>query len=269
MRLKRGLCAATIILALCAAGRVTAQTAAPADASAASAPTVAVPSGLPHVLGITPFRMTYHVLRDGWHLGNAVFTLQETDGTWQFQSRARASGLAALFLHSTFSESSHFKLNAGVLEPLAYAYTDSGNPEHDERIAFDWNKGEATDRKGDDTKRLPLARGMLDRLTAQLELSRELSAGVQLVDTFYVVNGGEIKRYHLVRRGHDEIVTPAGNFETVRIARKDPKSKRITTFWLAPKYQWLPIKIEQREPGKATITFVLNKLHWLAKSAGK
>lgn len=265
MHLRAGVWSAVLLLLACAGGR-----AAPAGAPApGSAPAVPVPANLPHVLGITPFSMSYHVLRDGWHLGNAVFTLQKNDGTWEFHSRARASGLASLFVHSTFTESSRFTLRDGVLQPLAYTYTDSGKPEHNEEISFDWARHEAKDTKGSETKVLPLARGMLDRLTAQLELSRELSAAVQLPAAFVVVNGGKIKRFHLRKSGRDEIATPAGNFETVRMVRADPESKRVTTFWLAPKYQWLPIKIEQREPGKATVTFVLTRLHWLAKTGGK
>lgn len=269
MQLGRSAWAAPILLLAWAAARAAPAAATRAAPAASAAPAVTVPAGLPQVLGITPFRMDYHVLRDGWHLGNAVFILEKHDDAWEFRSRAHASGLAALFVRSTFSESSRFTVRAGVLHPMDYTYTDSGKPRHDERIVFDWDRHQAKDTKGGDTKALPLARGMLDRLTAQLELSRELSAGVGLPDAFVVVNGGEIKRFHLERRGHDEIATPAGNFETVHVVRKDPKSKRVTAFWLAPKYQWLPVKIEQREPGKATVTFVLTKLQWLAKPAAE
>lgn len=266
MQLTRSICMATILLLPALASAAPPAPPTTAAGAASNAPVVSVPAGLPKVLGITPFRMTYHVLRDGWHLGNAVFTLDRDNGTWRFRSRAHASGLASLFVHSTFSESSRFAIHGGVLTPLLYTYTDSGHPAHDERIDFEWNARQAIDTKGDDTKVLPLARGVLDRLTAQLELSRELSAGAALPDAYVVVNGGELKHYHLQRRGSDEIATPAGNFETVRIARIDPQSKRVTTFWLAKKDQWLPVKIQQRAPGKATVTFVLDKLQWLAKT---
>ena len=33
----------------------------------------------PAALDIAPFKMRYRVLRDGWHLGNATFTLLPTD----------------------------------------------------------------------------------------------------------------------------------------------------------------------------------------------
>jgi hypothetical protein len=219
---------------------------------------------LPSALDIAPFKMRYRVLRDGWHLGNATFTLQPAEsGTWMFESTASASGLASLFVHSSFSEKSHFTLHAGELRPLSYSYIDSGNPGHDENIVFDWVKDLAYDTKDKKTRRVAIRAGILDRLSAQLFLSRHLSLGLELPDAIYIAKDGKIKRYHFKRQGKDLLATPAGDFETVIVMREEPESKRRTIFWLAPKYQWLPVKMQQREPGKATITFVLSKLTWL------
>ena len=90
-----------------------------------------------------------------------------------------------------------------------------------------------------------------------------MSLGLKLPDAIAIVNDGKIKRYHFKRRNRDVLATPAGDFETVIVMREDPESKRRTIFWLAPKHQWLPVKMQQREPGKATITFVLTKLTWI------
>ena len=219
---------------------------------------------LPDALDIAPFKMRYRVLRDGWHLGNATFTLRPAESdTWVFESNASASGIASLFVHSSFSEKSHFTLHAGELRPLSYRYTDSGNANHDESIRFDWVKNLAYDTKDKKTKRVAIKPGILDRLSAQLFLSRRLSLGLKLPDTISIAKDGKVKHYHFKRKGKDVLATPAGDFDSVIVMRQDPESKRRTIFWLAPKYQWLPVKIQQREPGKATITFVLSKLTWL------
>lgn len=219
---------------------------------------------LPATLDIKPFRMRYRVLRDSLHLGNATFTLHPAaSGTWIFDSKASATGLASLFVHSSFSEESHFVVHNHLLRPLSYRYTDSGNSSHDESIRFDWVKHQAYDRKDGKVHQVTLRPGALDRLSAQLSLSRQLSAGQPLAKTLFVVNDGKLKRYHFKRKGKDLLATPAGSFATVIVAREDPDSKRTTIFWLAPKYFWLPVKMQQREPGKATVTFVLSKLTWL------
>lgn len=242
----------------------TAPATATAPASVANPP--AAIAQLPARLNITPFKMRYRVLRDGWHLGNATFTLKPAeDGTWLFQSKASASGLASLFLHSTFGERSHFTLHDHQLQPLSYTYTDSGSPSHNETINFNWTTGQALDTKGNQTKRIKLAPGILDRLTLQLALSRQLAAGLPLRPVWAAINGGKLKHYHLARKGKDVLATPAGDFDTVIVVRGVPGAKRTTTFWFAPKYEWLPVKMQQRQTGKATVTFVLSKLTWIQK----
>ncbi len=213
----------------------------------------------PGRLAIHPFRMRYLVLRNGWHLGNAIFTLMPGENSWEFHSTAKASGLAALFIGATFSETSRFRVNNGRLQPLAYAYTDSGNKSHDERIVFDWRRGEALDFKGAKRKIFNIEPGVLGRATAQLDLSRRLLAGKRPGGSYRIVNGGKLGTYRLTRKKNTAIATPAGNFKTVVLERKDAQSRRTTTFWLAGKLQYLPVKIRQSAPGKATVTFVLAK----------
>ncbi|MGH8127564.1 MAG: DUF3108 domain-containing protein [Gammaproteobacteria bacterium] len=249
-----------------ATARTTIPATVPSTTRAAVSATANTMARLPARLNVTPFEMRYRVLRDGWHLGNATFTLKPAeDGTWLFESKASASGLASLFVHSTFGESSHFTLHDHQLQPLSYTYTDSGSPSHNESINFNWTTGQALDTKGDKTAQIALDPGILDRLTLQLALSRQLAAGLPLRADWTAINGGELKHYHLVRKGKDVLATPAGDFDTVIVVRGTPKSKRTTIFWFAPKYEWLPVKMQQRQTGKATITFVLNKLTWIQK----
>lgn len=225
-------------------------------------------AALPAALGIPAFRMTYRALRNGWHIGTATFTLERDGGGWHFYSVAHATGFASWFFHSTYRESCRFVMADHEIRPLLYSYTDSGRRDRDETIRFDWSADEARDTNGGHAKTLRLAPGMLDRLSAQLEISRELAAGGPLADPYLIVNGGEIKRYHLQRGKRTQITTPTGNFETVMVVRSDPDSGRANRFWMAPAYAWLPVKMQQIEPGGATYTFVLDHLEWLAGKAG-
>lgn len=234
-----------------------------------AAPSVPVPASaartamLPVVLGIPAFRMTYRVLRNGWHIGSATFTLERENGVWHFYSEAHASGIASWFVHSSFRESSRFTIVNREIRPLVYSYTDSGRKDRDETIRFDWATDLAHDTRNGRTKTLAIAPGVLDRLSAQLEISRELAAGGPLADPYRIVNGGEMDIYHLRRGKRGEIATPAGKFQTVLVVRSDPDSGRANRFWMAPGYAWLPVKMQQIEPGEATYSFVLDDLEWL------
>ena len=233
-------------------------------AFAATAPSAATSGAvLPVGLGIPAFKMHYQVLRNGWHIGGANFTLQRRDGAWHFHSKAQPSGIVSWFVSATFTESSRFTIVDRRIRPLEYRYTDSKSPDHNEHIRFDWLSGEAHDKKGEDETSVPIQPGMFDRLSAQLAISRQLDAGLALLSPFRIVHDGEVDEYHLKRTHSGKTDTPAGTFKTVLVIRKEPGSKRENKFWLAPDYAWLPVKMQQIEPGDATYTFTLARLKWL------
>ena len=66
--------------------------------------------------------------------------------------------------------------------------------------------------------------------------------------------------FRLHAAGKEKLKTSAGKFDTVEVARKDEKKNRTTTFWLAPKLDYLPVQMQQTEPGKATISLVLTEI---------
>lgn len=207
--------------------------------------------------------MRYNVLHGGFKAGEATFSLSRDGDDWLYQWRAHPTGLASLFVHSTFREASRFSVVGGRLRPLSYAYTDSGRPDRDETIRFDWDDRTALDTNDGRTKHIPLSRGMLDRIASQLAISRRLAAGLPLPTTYQVINGGRLRTYTVRELRREKIHTPAGEFDTVVVQRSDSDSDKTFVFWLAPKYAWLPVRLEQREPGKTTDTSVLTRLQWL------
>ncbi|MGH8274460.1 MAG: DUF3108 domain-containing protein [Gammaproteobacteria bacterium] len=238
--------------------------AAPGAFSAPAPPITTAAASLPATLAIPAFHMTYRVLRGSLHIGTAQYTLERNGRSWYFHSEAHATGLAGIFFHSTFRESTRFTIADRLIRPFAYAYSDSGDKSHDETIRFDWANGKALDTQNGKTKTPALAPGRLDRLSAQLAISRRLAAGVPVTVPYHIIKGGEVDTYHLVRKKNETITTPAGKFETVLVVRDNPGSKRTTRFWLAPKYAWLPVKMQHVSPGDATYSFILEKLQWLA-----
>lgn len=216
-------------------------------------------------LAIPAFKFHYQVLRNGWQIGAADFILEREENAWHFHSRAWPTGIASWFVDATFTESSRFAIVDHRIRPLEYRYTDSKSPDHNEHIRFDWASRVARDQKGKhESESVAIKPGVLDRLSAQLRITRQLAAGIPLGEPFLIVHDGEIVKYHLHRKKPEKINTPAGTFKTVLVVRKDPDSKRENRFWLAPKYAWLPVKMQQYEPGDATYTFTLDHLKWLA-----
>lgn len=207
------------------------------------------------------YHATYSVNRNDLHIGDAQFSLtHNANGTYAYKSVTQASGLASLFFSDVITELSYFEVNGSRLQPLLYRYNNT-NHHHDreQTIHFDWNKSVAYSSDGDHHHTFPIKIGILDRALAQLTLSVDMAAG-QLPETYTVLDHNKINSFHLQRVGKATLETPAGKYDTVKVARDDTKKGRVTTFWLAPKLDYLPAQMRQTEPGKATITLVLTEI---------
>ncbi|MGA9853670.1 MAG: DUF3108 domain-containing protein [Gammaproteobacteria bacterium] len=192
---------------------------------------------------------------------NAHFTLtRNPDGTYTYQSVTKTAGLVALFRNDVVTETSHFKVMDGKLQPLQYTYEHTGkNKEDKENIQFDWVKDVAVSNEDGKQHTLPIKSGIYDRLLAQLAISMDFAADRDVED-YPVLDHNEINIYHMLRQDNTDLKTPAGNYETVVIARRAPHKDRVTTFWLAPKLNYLPVQMEQTEPDKTTISLVLTDI---------
>jgi Protein of unknown function (DUF3108) len=208
------------------------------------------------------YQATYSVGFGSLRAGTASFSLSKNaDGTYTYKSLTKSAGLAALFLNDVVSETSHFEVMDGKLRPLQYTYEHTGkDKDNKETIQFDWAKGVAYTEEDGKQKSLPIKAGIYDRLLAQLAISMDLQAGL-VVEDYPVLGHGEINVYHMLRQDNTDLKTPTGNYETVVIARRAPHKDRVTTFWLAPKLDYLLIQMEQTEPEKATISLTLTDIH--------
>lgn len=209
------------------------------------------------------YHATYAVNRNNLHIGNAEFSLtRAANGTYDYQSVTQASGLASLLFSDVITEISYFAVYDGRLQPLLYSYTHAGHGhDRDQTIRFNWARHLAESTDGDEHKNFPIKPGVYDRALAQLAISIDMAQG-RLPENYRVLDHGEWQNYHMQRAGQARIRTSAGEFDTVKVARNDAKKNRVTTFWLAPKLDYLPVQMQQTEPGKATITLELTEIRF-------
>ena len=216
------------------------------------------------------YQATYSIGRNDFRIGDASFSLtQNQDGTYTYTSVSKAAGLVSLFVSDVVTETSRFKVMDGELQSLQYTYEHTGNDkDKKENIRFDWDKHVAHSNEGGKQHTLPLTAGTYDRLLAQLAVSVNLEAG-KTVGEYRVLDHNEISIYHMQPQGDTDLKTPAGEYKVIDMVRKVPKKNRVTTFWLAPKLDYLPVQMQQTEPGKATISLVLTDITFGTSRAGK
>lgn len=212
----------------------------------------------PASAALTPFTAEYEVNRGSLHIANTTFSLRATDsGGYVYQSVTRPVGLIALFRDDVITESSSFIVQGDGLRPVRFAYRHDGSDKNrGQTLEFDWSSGIAhSDYRGDRSV-IKLAPGMLDRFLVQLALMRDLAVD-ELPAEYRAIDRGLVKTYKLLQTGAASVKTPAGTFETVVVQRED--DGKALLFWCAPELGYLPVKMEQREPDKSTITMKLKR----------
>ncbi len=205
------------------------------------------------------YHASYAAYRNSLRIGNADFALtRDPAGSYIYQSVTRPAGLVALFVSDVVTETSRFAVENGRLQPLRYAYSHtSDDRKNTESIRFDRHKGLAYGDDNGKRRTLRLPSNVYDRLLAQLAISLD-SARNQLAGSYRVLNHNKIRTFNLQRGSPALLHTPAGAYQTIEVSWHDDRHKaRVTAFWLAPKLGYLPVRMRQTEPGKATISLVL------------
>ena len=86
-----------------------------------------------------------------------------------------------------------------------------------------------------------------DKLLYQLTLMRDLQNDRKEL-AYLIPDRGELKIYRFNRLKEEDIDTPLGKLHT--IALQWSRDDRVTKLWCAPKYNYLPVQIEQVENGQ-------------------
>ena len=96
----------------------------------------------------------------------------------------------------------------------------------------------------------------LGPVTYQLQLRRHLQYQALPVE-LQVLRRGRVKTYRFELLGEESIDTGLGRVDTVKVQRVRENSDRHTVFWLAPEWDYLIVKLAQREDDGEAYEMVL------------
>ena len=210
--------------------------------------------------GPIPFKASYEGSVSLGSLACKVTLTRDGDGSYRFESTSHAIGFAAMFVKDVITETSRFEMVDGRPRPLEYRYTRSGGKhERSETIHFDWDKNTAHTVENGEERSAPLTAGVTDRLLLQLLLGLDAENG-KLQGEYQVLDHHELSSFAPPAPEDRSIRVPEGRYDTLMVERQDKGSKRTTDFWLAPTLHYLPVQIEQREPGEDTYTLALTSV---------
>ena len=206
-----------------------------------------------------PFAVEYEA-RYGGFKASAIRSLEHlADGEIQMETM-----LALKLLGKTISRVHEVSSlvtdsDSGTLRPLSYSFDQTGLGSRSRSVVFDWDNAAAVAQSGRDENIIVLDGVAMDNLSAYLALREQLLAGKTEV-AFQGIDKGQLEEFHYRVIGEELLKTDAGAFRTVKLERvRDASSHRTTEIWLALDWDYLLIKLVQKEPGSNTISLELTK----------
>ncbi len=192
------------------------------------------------------FQANYSFNIAGLLTGTATRTLQQQDGTWNY------TFTAAIPMMANASEVSHFRLDpatansdAGRIESLDHAYsfkclTNAKNSGF--KVNWDNKTVNANNKNGETS--YPAQVGMLDMLNLELQVREDIKHK-SMRESYLLADDKGVKPISFVNEGSEKITTPGGEFDTIKLRLVQESDKRKTYFWLAPKLDYLPVRVHQ------------------------
>lgn len=210
---------------------------------------------------LTPYVSVYSVGWGGTTLGEGTITLapQMDKDCYRFESQTHPMALVRLFYGSP-RETSLFCVRDGVIRPQRFEYVNDKRDKDNFSLDFDWKarkvralkNGTLTERELPDTAYDRFVMQQVVRLWVKAHVADEKPGSAE----FNMADDDRVTTYRFEITGRENVQTPAGSFETVRVERTD-NPKRILRSWLAPSRDYTPVKIEQIENGEVKLRMLL------------
>ena len=211
--------------------------------------------------GLRPFEAEYALYAKKTKAAQVMRSLTRLDdGSYEYRSETKTVGLISLFKKLHIVESSRFVQEGGALKSLSYDYKRTGyRKKREVSIEFNQDTGKIKNTVNGDFWHLPMEPAVMDKLLYQLAIMYDLQHG-RTPATYQIADGGGIKTYNFEKLGEEEVETPLGSFNTIKMIRHRPDSSRKSIFWCAPDLDYLQVKVEHTEKDGSTTVAVIKSI---------
>ena len=193
---------------------------------------------------VAPFNATYNFNIEGKYNGTASRVLTQTGNQYFYNVNASVGKLASA------KQTANFVNANGAILPVSaltqYKILGTGRT-----TTLNFNNAKkqlVTNYKGQN-KVIALPQPAYDDLSLEIQIREDLKAG-KFRGNYYMADRNTVEAVPFKKSAVTRITVPAGTFDVVRIDREHDDKDRHTSFWLAPKLDYLPVKVVQNNDGK-------------------
>ncbi len=180
------------------------------------------------------------------------------DGSYIIESVAEPRGMAAWILDGNTEERSQWVVEDGNVVPLRYTYRENGGSRKKSMdLEYDRDKGVAIDHHSGKQWKLP--DDAQDQTSIQFAIMERLRQGEREFH-YSLLDGKRIKHRHYKVTESKMLDTKMGRVEVVGVREIRPGGKRHSLFWCAPRFGYLPVRIEQHKKGSPSLITVVENI---------
>jgi hypothetical protein len=202
----------------------------------------------------TTFEANYSVAKGSMTLGNLHTSLKVSGGRYSYHKYTKATGLAALLTGIKITENTDGTISGNNIRPSSYLFNKKQRSKSKiDKVQFSGNSASGS-YKGKPYK-LSIAGNIQDRASLELVLARDIALNKSQL-SYPVLERGEKKQYTFQKLGNENIKTPAGTFNTVKVKVIRSGTKRETIFWMAKELDYMPVKVRHREKNNVITTII-------------
>jgi len=194
-------------------------------------------SALAQVLPPARVDLEYDLMRNGSKMAEVVERLEHGNGTYQLTETWKGRGVYALLGRAKRTSEG----NLGADGPRPREYVDERSGRDTQRVSFDWSANTITRRYKGATRTEPVPADTQDRLSFLLALTFYSQKGEPV--SFHIADGRGMSRHTYRPNGRERLATPAGEFDTLKLLRKNEGSGEVSEVWLAADRGYLPVRI--------------------------
>lgn len=199
------------------------------------------------------FTATYSVSKSRLMLGEMNLVLSYDNQTYHYKKTSKARGFAALFSGDKVVETTQGRFQGNYLQPQHYLFHHTSKRKNrKDQIQFN-SAQQVTGKYKDNSYKLTIPKGTLDRASLELALARDVSANKSQL-SYNIVERGKVKTYHIRRAGNEVLNIGNKQYHVQKLVVPHSSKNRQTVFWLAKELGYMPIRIDHTEKGSTIVT---------------